>query len=97
MCGRLTIGEDWKFNTDGTGTLQVRSNVRATRRFSQHEEAATMDPRTRESKKDRPKTERPPAAARTPKGGEDQDTGDVERATRRGERDFDPNVNQRPR
>ena len=58
-----------------------------------------MDPKTRdhEPKKDRPKTERPPDAARTPKGGEGQDTGDVERATQRGEQDFDPNVNQRPR
>ena len=56
-----------------------------------------MDPKAREPKKDRPKTERPPATARTPKGGERQDPGDVERATHRGERDFDPNVNQRPR
>ena len=56
-----------------------------------------MDPKTREPKKDRPKTDRPPATARTPKGNEEQDPGDVERATQRGERDFDPNVNQRPR
>ena len=57
-----------------------------------------MDPKTRdnEPKKDRPKTE-PPATGRTPKGGEDPDAGDIERATPRGERDFDPNVNQRPR
>ena len=58
-----------------------------------------MDPKTRDhdTEKGRPKTERPPAAARRPKGDENQDTGDVERATQRGERDFDPNVNQRPR
>ena len=58
-----------------------------------------MDPKTRdhESKKDRPKTERPPATSRTSKSGESQDPGDIERATQRGERDFDPNVNQRPR
>ena len=55
-----------------------------------------MDPETREPKKDRSKTERPPAT-RSPKGGEGEDVGDVERATKRGERDFDPNVNQRPR
>ena len=55
-------------------------------------------PRDRQFRKRRPKTERPPATARTPKGGEElQDTGDVERATQRGEQDFDPNVNQRPR
>jgi hypothetical protein len=44
-----------------------------------------MDPKTRghETKKDRPKTDRPPATAGTPK--------------RNGEREFDPNVNQRPR
>jgi hypothetical protein len=78
--------------------LQMRRNGGAARRFSLGEEAATMDPKTRghESKKDRPKTERPPDPARTPKGGEGQDTGDVERATQR-EQDFDPNVNQRPR
>jgi hypothetical protein len=56
-----------------------------------------MDRKTPEPKKDRPKTERPPAAARTPKGGEGQEPGDIERATQRGDRDFDPNVNQRPR
>jgi len=56
-----------------------------------------MDPKTREPRNDRPKTERPPATTRTPKGGESEDVGDVERATQRGERDFDPNVNQRPR
>jgi hypothetical protein len=77
--------------------LQARRNVRAAKRFLREEEAATMDPKTRELKKDRPKTERPPATARTPKGNEGQDPGDVERATERGERDFDPNVNQRPR
>jgi hypothetical protein len=72
--------------------------MRATRRFSQHEEAAIMDPKTRdhESKKRRPKTERPPATVRTPKGDQRQDPGDIERATERGEREFDPNVNQRP-
>lgn len=77
--------------------LQARRNVRIARRFSQGEEAATMDPKTRESKKGRPRTERPPATVRTPKGGESQDAGDIERAIERGERDFDPNVNQRPR
>lgn len=55
------------------------------------------DPKTRDTKKQRPRTERPPAAARRPKGDESQDSGDVERATQRGEREFDPNVNQRPR
>lgn len=77
--------------------LQARRNVRIARRFSQGEEATAMDPKTRDSKKGRPKTERPPATARTPKGGESQDEGDIERATQRDERDFDPNVNQRPR
>jgi hypothetical protein len=52
-----------------------------------------MDPKTREPKKDR----QPPATARTRKDNERQDAGDIERATERGERDFDPNVNQRPR
>jgi hypothetical protein len=58
-----------------------------------------MDPKTRghETKKDRPKTDRPPATAGTPKRNEGQDVGDVERATQGGEREFDPNVNQRPR
>ena len=56
-----------------------------------------MDPKRREPKRDRPKTERPPATARTPKSDERQDAGDVERASQRGERGFDPNVNQRPR
>jgi hypothetical protein len=56
-----------------------------------------MDPKTREPRKDRPKTERPPATVRTPMRNEGQDVGDVERATQRGEREFDPNVNQRPR
>ena len=55
-----------------------------------------MDPKTREPKKGRPKAEQPPTV-RTPKDGESQDVGDVERATQRGEREFDPNVNQRPR
>jgi hypothetical protein len=77
--------------------LQLRRNVGGTSRFSQDEEAAIMDPKTREPRNDRPKTERPPATTRTPKGGESEDVGDVERATQRGERDFDPNVNQRPR
>ena len=58
-----------------------------------------MDRKTqkREPKKDRPKTERPPETARTPKGGASQGPGDIERATQRSDRDFDPNVNQRPR
>jgi len=79
--------------------LQARRNVGAVRRFSQDKEATTMDPKTRdhETKKRRPKTERPPATAGTPKGDEGEDVGDVERATRRDERDFDPNVNQPPR
>jgi hypothetical protein len=74
-------------------------NVGPANRFLLDEEAATMDPKTRdhESRKRRPKTERPPATTRTPKGDERQDPGDVERATERGEREFDPNVNQRPR
>lgn len=58
-----------------------------------------MDRKTqgREPKKDRPKTERPPVTARRPKGGEGHEAGDVERATDRGDRNFNPNVNQRPR
>jgi hypothetical protein len=56
-----------------------------------------MDRKTPEPRKDRPKTERPPATARNPKGGEGQEPVDIERATERGGRDFDPNVNQRPR
>jgi hypothetical protein len=56
-----------------------------------------MDRKTPAPKKDRSKTERPPAGARNPKGGEGQEPGDVERATQRGDRDFDPNLNQRPR
>ena len=77
--------------------MQLYRNVRAMRRFSNHEEIATMDRKTREPKKDRPKTERPPETARTPKGDESQEPSDTERATQRGDRDFDPNVNQRPR
>jgi len=82
----------------GPGVAE-RRNGRAARRFSLGEEAATMDPKTRghEPKNDRPKTGRPPDATRAPKGSEGEDTGDVERATQRGEQDFDPNVNQRPR
>jgi hypothetical protein len=58
-----------------------------------------MDRKTqgREPKKDRPKTERPPATARTPKGDEGHAASDVERAPDHGDRKFDPNVNQRPR
>lgn len=58
-----------------------------------------MDRKTqrREPKKDRPKAERPPETARTPKGGEGHEPSDTERATQRSDRDFDPNVNQRPR
>ena len=96
MFGALRSEKEWKLNTGRGGTLQARRNVRAARRFSRDEEAATMDPKTREPRKEWPKTEQPPAA-RLPKGGESEDVGDVERATRRGERDFDPNVNQRPR
>ncbi len=48
--------------------------------------------------KDHPKSERPPAPARTTKdsdrGGSTDEGGD--RASQRGEREFDPNVNQRP-
>lgn len=51
----------------------------------------------REPKTDRPKTERPPETARTPKGGEGHEPSDTERAAQRSDRDFDPNVNQRPR
>jgi hypothetical protein len=89
----------WKINTGRGWMLPARRNVGVASRFSQDEEAKIMDPKTRdhESRKGRPKTERPPATARTPKGGERGDAGDVERATQRGERDFDPNVNQRPR
>lgn len=56
-----------------------------------------MDRKKREPKKEGPKTERPPVTARTPKGGEGREPSDTERATQRGDRDFDPNVNQRPR
>jgi hypothetical protein len=79
--------------------LQARRNVGAVRRFSQGKEAAAMDPKTRdhETKKRRPKIEWPPATVGTPKGDEGEDVGHIERATQRGERDFDPNVNQRPR
>jgi hypothetical protein len=97
VSGALPSEKEWKFNTGRDGTLQARRNVRIARRFSQDEEATTMDPKTRESKKRRPKAERPPATARTPKDGESQDPGDIERATQRDERDFDPNVNQPPR
>jgi hypothetical protein len=55
------------------------------------------DRRKQGRSKDGPKTERPPATARQPKDGEDREAGDVERATQRGDEDFDPNVNQRPR
>ena len=51
----------------------------------------------RRAKEDRPKTERPPATARTPKGEGGREPSDTERATQRSDRDFDPNVNQRPR
>jgi hypothetical protein len=91
----LRSEKEWKFNTGKGGTLQARRNARTAKRFSQDEEAATMDPKTHDPKKDRP--QRPPTTVRTPKGGESEDVGDVERATPRGERDFDPNVNQRPR
>lgn len=49
--------------------------------------------------KDRPKTERPPETARTPKGDNSWAKTDAgrERATEQGERGFNPNVNQRPR
>jgi len=50
-----------------------------------------------EPRKQLPKTERPPVTARKPKGGEGHEPSDTERATERGDRDFDPNVNQRPR
>ena len=95
--GALPSEKEWKFNTGKGATLQARRNARAAKRFSQNEEAATMDPKTHDPNKDRPKTERPPTAVRTPKGGESQDVGDVERAAPRCERDFDPTVNQRPR
>jgi hypothetical protein len=79
--------------------LQPDRNVPPAKRFSDDEETTTMDRKTqrREPKKDRPKTERPPETARTPKGGEGHEPSDTERATQRSERDFDPNVNQRPR
>lgn len=49
--------------------------------------------------KERPKTERPPETARNPKSGSERSTGDEgrERPTEQGGRDFNPNVNQRPR
>jgi hypothetical protein len=99
MCGALPSEEEWKINTGGSATLQPYRNVRVARRFSNGEEATTMDRKTheREPKKDRPRTERPPVTARRPKGGEGHEPSDTERATQRGDRDFDPNVNQRPR
>jgi hypothetical protein len=55
--------------------------------------------RPAEKSKALPKPEQPPNTARTPKGGHpcgstDEGSG---RTMRRGEPDFDPNVNQRPR
>lgn len=57
------------------------------------------DRKARGSEKGRPKTARPPNTARKPKetSRDDRSPGDIERATERSERDFDPNVNQRPR
>jgi hypothetical protein len=57
------------------------------------------DRKARGTGKDRPKTERTPVTARKPKETNrgDRTPGDIERATERGERGFDPNVNQRPR
>ncbi len=55
-----------------------------------------MDRKKRQPETDRPKTERPPETARTPKGGRGDEPGDIERA-QHSDRDFDPNVNQRPR
>ena len=99
MCGALPSEDEWKINTGGSAALQPGRNVGAARRFSKGQEATTMDRKTqgREAKKDRPKTERPPVTARRPKGGGGHEPSDTERATRRGDRDFDPNVNQRPR
>lgn len=58
-----------------------------------------MDPgkRDEEAVKRRPTTRQPPASTRQPKDRGDDSLDDVERATPQGERDFDPNVNQRPR
>jgi hypothetical protein len=48
--------------------------------------------------KNHPKSERPPVTARTPTGDKGRTSTDEsnERASQPGERDFDPNVNQRP-
>ena len=99
MCGALPSEEVWKFNIEGSAALQPYRNVRVAMRFSNDKEATTMDRKTqgREPKKDQPKSERPPETARTPKGGQGHEPSDTERATQRGDRDFDPNVNQRPR
>jgi hypothetical protein len=94
--GALSSEKEWKFNI-GRGAALQRVATTEPPAGSHGKEAASMDPKSREPKKDRPKTHRPPATARTPKGDESQDVGDVERATQRDERDFDPNVNQRPR
>jgi hypothetical protein len=78
-------------------------NVHRTMGFSRDEETPMTAPKSRApkkrapKKKDRPKTERPPVTARTPKSGVGQEPSDTERATQHGDRDFDPNVNQRPR
>jgi hypothetical protein len=55
--------------------------------------------RGRSKAKEGPKTERPPLTARTPKGDASRRSPDEgsERAAERGDKDFDPNVNQRPR
>jgi hypothetical protein len=71
-------------------------------RFSGSEgrkEDAMMDRKVRDARKDGPKTEPTPVTARKPKedSRDDRNPGDIERGTERSGRDFDPNVNQRPR
>jgi hypothetical protein len=81
----------------GERDVAPRSQRSRREAVSDHEEIAVMDRKTHGPRKDRPKTERPPETASKPKGGEGQQPSDIERATERDSRDFDPNVNQRPR
>lgn len=55
--------------------------------------------RRQSDQKDRPKTERAPETARTPKGNHGRGVTDEsrERPGEQGDMSFDPNVNQRPR
>jgi hypothetical protein len=102
MAACLALGERWKINSETNPLVAAHRNTPPVKRFSDfegREEAAMTDRKARGTGKDRPKTERPPVTARKPKetNRDDRKAGDMERATERSERDFDPNVNQRPR